>query len=342
MRAGILDVLDTLELLQRRRSGRIEAKELREAEHRVQRRPQLVTHAREEFGLGAARRLERFTRLPLGAGSLQVGHVTQDHRDQNAMISLERGQRRFEGEFLAICAGTNQLLDRGTRPGAEIGGSFAERSGAAAARATWNEPLDIAADRVVRGRAEQSLRRTIEQNDPFVSVDRDDRVVDRIDQPRHADLAFAQRCLHVQPLGDVEEGPDRAVEPAVLQHGMRPVFDRKRAPVGAPEHLVGDVQLSTLTQAWRNPRLARRPRPTVGVRVVDQGVDVATEQVSFFRIAEHLERGAVDERAPALRVDAVRPSADESSSAAATPVAASPRLRSPPGRASCSARRSAR
>ena len=105
------------------------------------------------------------------------------------------------------------------------------------ARMPRDEAVDRAADRLGRRRPEQALGRAVEEHDPAVGVDRDDAVVDGVDQAGHADLALAQRGLHVQPLGDVEERRHRALQHAVVPHRMRPVLDReascRRAARGA-------------------------------------------------------------------------------------------------------------
>ena len=66
----------------RRRPGRVEAQQLGETEHRVQRGSQLVAHARQELGLGAVGGFERRPRLALGARNMQLGDVAQDHCHQ--------------------------------------------------------------------------------------------------------------------------------------------------------------------------------------------------------------------------------------------------------------------
>ena len=125
VRAGVLDVLDAAELLDRRRSARVEAKQLRETEHGVERRAQLVAHPRQEFGLCAARRFERRARMPLGTREVQLGDVAQHDRHQHAAIGVELGERCLEREFLAIGALADQLVQRPRRPG----GVRADRGG---------------------------------------------------------------------------------------------------------------------------------------------------------------------------------------------------------------------
>ena len=115
VRAGVLDVLDAAELLDGRRPRRVEAKQLREAEHGVERRAQLVAHPRQELGLGATRGLERRARVPLGAREVQLGDVAQDDRHEHAAIGVEPGQRGLERELVAVGALADQLVQRAGR-----------------------------------------------------------------------------------------------------------------------------------------------------------------------------------------------------------------------------------
>jgi hypothetical protein len=108
--AGVLDVLDAAELLDGRRPRRVEAKQLREAEHGVEGRPQLVAHARQELGLGAIRGLERRPRVPLGTREVQLGDVAQDDRHEHAAIGVELGERGLERKFVAVGALADQLV----------------------------------------------------------------------------------------------------------------------------------------------------------------------------------------------------------------------------------------
>jgi hypothetical protein len=166
--------------------------------------------------------------------------------------------------------------------------------------AVRDEAIDRAAHRVGRGDAEQGLGSAVEEDDAAVAVDRDDAVGDRVDELDDAQLALAQRGLHRQPLADVEEGRHGAVDPARLDDRVRPVLDRERRSVAAPEGELRDVHLLLLGVAGASSA----PPTAAGERRLDDVVDLEAEQLAFVVVAEHLQRGAVDERALAFGVDA--------------------------------------
>ena len=115
MRAGVLDVLDALELRHRRRPGGVEAQQLGEAEHRVEGSAQLVAHARQELGLGAVGRFERRPCLALGTRDVQRGDVAQDHGHEDAALGDQLRERRLERKLLAVGARADQLLQAARR-----------------------------------------------------------------------------------------------------------------------------------------------------------------------------------------------------------------------------------
>ena len=180
-------------------------------------RAQLVAHPRQELGLGAVRGLERRARLALGAREVQLGDVAQDDRHEHAAIGVELGERRLERELLAVGALADQLVQRAGRlAGARADQESPGRRIGATLGAIRDETIDRPADRLGRGDAEQGLGGAVEEDDAAVAVDRDDAVGDGVDELGDAKLALAQRGLHRQPLADVEEGRDRAVDPARL------------------------------------------------------------------------------------------------------------------------------
>ncbi len=299
--AGVLDVLDAGELLQRGRFDGVEPEQLREAEDGIERRAQLVAHARQELGLRPARRLQRLACLALGPGRLQPGHVAQHRRQERAALGLVAGEGDLERELLAVGTAAEQLAHLAAVDVAEL--QLLRPGRFRGARPARNEAVDRAADRFGRRRAEQALGGAIEEHDLAFGVDRDDAVVDRVDEAGHADLALAQRGLHVQPLGDVEERRHRALQRAVVPHRMRPVLDREGAAVAPPEELAGDVQLARLAVRPGDARVGGRCTPFGGP--MDQRLHLAAEQVRLPLVAEHGERRPVDEGAAALGVDTV-------------------------------------
>ncbi len=286
----------------RRRPRRVEAKQLREAEHGVEGGPEFVAHPRQELCLGAIRGLEGRTRVPLGTREVQLGDVTQDDRHQHAAIGVELGKRSLERKFVAVGARADQLVQGAGRLAGVHADHESRRCGIRPSRrAIRDEAIDRAAYRFGRGDAEQRLGGAVEEDDAPVAVDRDDAVGDRVDELDDAKLALAQRGLHRQPLADVEEGRHGPVDLARLDDRMRPVLDREGRSVAAPERELRDVHLLLLRVG-----LAHRQRRGCAARQrrLDEIVDLGAEQLAFIAVAEHLQRGPVDERALALRVDA--------------------------------------
>ena len=197
MRAGVLDVLDALELLQRRRPRRVEAQQLREAEHRVERRAQLVAHARQELGLGAARGFERLARLPLGARQLQRGDVAQHHRHQRAALGFGRENEASSGNSCAVGAPADELVQRAGRLSATWRGDC----GSIGLRGRRDEAFDRAADRVARRRRRTgvSAARLKSTTRPSSSIVMTPSVTASTSRSI-AYLALAQRGLHLQAL----------------------------------------------------------------------------------------------------------------------------------------------
>ena len=81
MLAALQDLIDALLVRGRERLLLVALEELREAEDRVERRPELVAHRREELALGGARRLGGRARVAQLLGAVHVVGQVPDRLD---------------------------------------------------------------------------------------------------------------------------------------------------------------------------------------------------------------------------------------------------------------------
>ena len=112
MGTGVLDVLYTLELLHRRWPVRVEPQQLREAEHGVERRAQLMAHARQKLGLRLTGCLQRFASLSFCMHGSRLRDIPEHHRHQGATRGVNLRERSLHRKLLAIGAPAYEVVQR--------------------------------------------------------------------------------------------------------------------------------------------------------------------------------------------------------------------------------------
>src|SRR5262245_40726838 len=97
--------------------------------------------------------------------------------------------------------------------------------------------MALPAERLFAAEAIEFLAAAVPLPDAVVELPNEDRVVRDLDEVlclAQLPLAFAQRILDPQPLGDVDEGDDDAVDP-VVDRPVRPQPDVEPAAVAAAD-----------------------------------------------------------------------------------------------------------
>ncbi len=107
--------------------------------------------------------------------------------------------------------------------------------------------------------------------------------------------------------GDIEEGRHRADDLSILGDGMRPVFHGNRHAIPAPEHLVVAMRGLVQPESLIHDAILRRIGRPVGMRVMDQGVDVFAQHLLHPRITQDFQEGGVGKGAIALVIHAIHP-----------------------------------
>src|SRR5262249_13672319 len=100
-----------------------------------------------------------------------------------------------------------------------------------------------------------------------------------------------------------EECADRAFEPGVASHRLRPILDREARPVRAMEYLVGPVGGRTGFCSLQHGALRTRIRRAIRARMVDQLMEVIANDLNLLPESHHAQKSRVAERDRALSID---------------------------------------
>jgi hypothetical protein len=191
------DAFATLALPRRQRSRLVAQHQLGETEHRVQRRAQLVAHARQEHGLGLARGFGGQPGAPLLVGTAALGDVQGD-ADQRHRAALCVALGHAPRQQRAIAAVRSAVARLGVDDGVGL-----ERT----LRGVGNRLTVVRVDAVahLRQRHAARLRRVPDQRvAPVVEVD---ALGGEVDAPeRNADQPDGQRQLQRGRVGRLAGG----------------------------------------------------------------------------------------------------------------------------------------
>jgi hypothetical protein len=131
--------------------------------------------------------------------------------------------------------------------------------------------------------ATASVERRLQFEHARRAQDRRQRIAQLVRQHRQEVLAPLRRFLQVSfglaPFRDVEERDDGADHLVVLDDRVAPVLRRERRAVGAPQHLVVDVEAFAMAHRLEYGRVLRRVRRPVGLRVVDERMNRFADQI---------------------------------------------------------------
>ncbi len=109
--------------------------------------------------------------------------------------------------------------------------------------------------------------------------------------------------LRSLPPGDVQEGDHGADDFALLADGVRPIFDWKVCPIGAPEDFF--VRMNAFALPQRNRDLTRlfEVGCAVGMRVVHHHVSIPAEKIISFSMAQQAHCGRIAKRDISIAID---------------------------------------
>ncbi len=113
--------------------------------------------------------------------------------------------------------------------------------------------------------------------------------------------------LNQQAVADIGKSHHGADNFAIPMLHVGTVFDGKSAAVGTPEDFVRDVGVFAAREGRENRALCDRIGGAIALRVVQQDVHVMPDRGFGCRVAQHLERGCIDEGAFPGQIDAVEP-----------------------------------
>ena len=180
------------------------------------------------------------------------GDVPHSRGEEPSLRRVDRAERQVHGELGPVLAAAGELDPDAGRPGRGIGEVLVTVLDVAPMEAIREEQLDGPAEELVALVSEQVDGLRVDEGDPPLVVDADDRIGRRVEQGTEHRLAATQRREPVATLG----GPVHEV----LDHGGHHVHRHARlAPGRAPnrlEHLLG-----------------RRPLGQIGGRAVAQHLE---------------------------------------------------------------------
>lgn len=108
--------------------------------------------------------------------------------------------------------------------------------------------------------------------------------------------------LRTLAFGDVHKGDDCAYHRTVSFDGTRPVFNRDRDTIFAPEHLIGNIGWLIGSISAIHVAFTVRIWTAIGMGMMDEIVDMFAQQFIFVLVTQHLQEGPVDEGAVAIAV----------------------------------------
>ena len=198
--AGPHDVADGLTVVIRQF---VHLEELREPQHAVERRTQLVAHARQELALGLARLLGRFDgHVHLGLDLELVGDITRHHdRPHGGAVIPHHGLSPGVEHDPAAVGMTDAVrqVELGVGHREDLGGLQVDTGKVVG----MDEGLDLVLDGMAEVVAEDALRRFADLTNLSVAVQHGDDVGASPDHGVEQALPFGQSRLDTRPFGDV-------------------------------------------------------------------------------------------------------------------------------------------
>ena len=260
---------------------------------RVQRRTQLVAHAREKVVLRAVRILELYVLfLQRALEALALGDVADRARDQHAFLRFERAQADFDREFGSVLAAAVEFQAHAHRTHARIAEEPLPMRRVRLPVALRQHDLDVPVDQLLARVAEELFGLRVRNDNPAGAVHDEHRIGRRFEQG-------AEFLLRLPAAGDVA---DRAHDERVLVRvdRVQADLDGKLAAVLAPPIELGPrahfphARMREIARAITDMLLA--------VPLRQQALDRRAPQL-FATVAEHVLRACVGDDDAAAAID---------------------------------------